>query len=373
MNKTQRGLLFLILIFIFSLIIKKNPLREAFNICNSNNSIINQLNSMYKSDKGIGFRALERCSAFYTNDEAANECLRKEIEGPHGGDESIINASTTWLNYKMKEAHFYSDIYFQSSETDVFLLLPGNQKYDCDFVQDAGFNGCGQNIPDCEGDADKLAQQYLESCSEGDDYSCHNPYICNFKDQNLLIDTYNKIIENIRKPGSKYNKVPIKEPQRQSYWDQGGNYWNQKKTEKGKYGQPIAIGFLFDEAPKSEIRKDDPLSRVIGSKIFANDFGKKIQELYTNCQNTASCPNGLELPVVAIHRKKDFSIEFIDQNSSIIQNTPNVTCNPDSIIPKCTPETAEVECKKIIDTYKCGDKMYVNGCSENNFCKFKAI
>ena len=55
----------------------------------------------------------------------------------------------------MEEAHFYSDIYFQSSETDVFLLLPGNQKYDCDFVQDAGFNGCGQNIPDCEGDADK--------------------------------------------------------------------------------------------------------------------------------------------------------------------------------------------------------------------------
>ena len=56
----------------------------------------------------------------------------------------------------------------------------------------------------------------------------------------LLINTYNKIIENIRKPGSKYNKIPIKEPQRQAYWDQGGNYWNQKKTEKGKYYISIA-------------------------------------------------------------------------------------------------------------------------------------
>ena len=37
------------------------------------------------------------------------------------------------------------NINFNNAETDVFLLLPGDQKNDCDFVQDAGFNGCGNN------------------------------------------------------------------------------------------------------------------------------------------------------------------------------------------------------------------------------------
>ena len=91
----------------------------------------------------------------------------------------------------MKEAHFYSDINFNNAETDVFLLLSGDQKHDCDFVQDAGFNGCGSNVPTCKGTPDEVAKQYLDSCCDGDTCECHNPYICNFKDQNLLINTYN--------------------------------------------------------------------------------------------------------------------------------------------------------------------------------------
>ena len=124
------------------------------------------------------------------------------------------------------------------------LLLPGDQKHDCDFVQDAGFNGCGNNVPVCKGTAEEVAKQYLDSCCDGDNCECHNPYICNFKDQNLLIDTYNKIIENIRKPNSKYNTIPIKEPQRQAYWDQGTDFWNQKKTKKVNTDSQWLSGFI---------------------------------------------------------------------------------------------------------------------------------
>ena len=372
MNKKTNQILFLSLLLLFSIVIFIKPIRESMTNNSTDSDIVNKLNTMYSSEKGVGFRALERCNGYYSSDANKDECLRKEIEGPHGGDESILNASTTWLNCRMKEAHFYSDINFNNAETDVFLLLPGDQKYDCDFVQDAGFNGCGNNVPVCKGTADEVAKQYLESCCDGDNCECHNPYICNFKDQNLLIDTYNKIIENIRKPGSKYNTIPIKEPQRQAYWDQGSDYWNQQKNQKGKYGQPIAIGFLFDEAPPPEARKDDPLARVIASKTFANEFARRVKSTYTKCQESGNCSQGgLDLPVVMIHRKKDFKLEFLSQENDILTKTPGVTCNPDSVIPKCTPETAETDCQNIINQYGCKDKLVIGGCNSNNFCQFK--
>ena len=105
MNKKSKQILFLFLIMFLSIAFNKNRIIEGFQ----NDSIVDILNNMYKQ-QGVVFRALERCSNFYVDESSANECLRKEIEGPHGGDETILNASTTWLNSKM-EAHFYSDIY----------------------------------------------------------------------------------------------------------------------------------------------------------------------------------------------------------------------------------------------------------------------
>ena len=132
MNKKTKKILFLSLLLLLSIVFYKTSYRESM----ANNDIISRLTELYSSDKGLGFRALERCNGYYINEANKDECLRKEIEGPHGGDETILNASNTWLNCRMKEAHFYSDINFNNAETDVFLLLPGDQKHDCDFVCD---------------------------------------------------------------------------------------------------------------------------------------------------------------------------------------------------------------------------------------------
>ena len=374
MNKIIKQILFLVLILIISITFVRTPLFEGFRSIPSESEAISKLTNMYNTDTGLGFRLLERCSTFYVDKQSETECIRKEIEGPHGGDETILNASVTWLNHNMVEAHFYSDIDYNKTESDVFLLLPGDMKYDCDFIQDTGFNGCGQNIPDCKGTAQQIAKEYLESCCENDVCDCHNPLsgICNFKDQNLMINTYNEIIKNIRDPNSKYKDVPIKEQQRQAYWDQGTENYNISKTQKGNptYSKPIAVGFLFDEARKAKQGESDPLSRAVGSKILANDFSKKVKELYTCCKTDKACHQGLELPVVMIHRKPDFTIEFLSQDNKILNKA---TCMADSIIPSCNQETYENDCKNIVDKYSCGDKIYASGCNENNMCQFKAI
>ena len=117
MNKKTKQIIFLSLILLFSIAFYKSSFREPMS---NKSEILTRLTTMYGSEKGLGFRALERCNGYYSNDANKDECLRKEIEGPHGGDETILNASTTWLNCRMKEAHFYSDINFNNAETDVF-------------------------------------------------------------------------------------------------------------------------------------------------------------------------------------------------------------------------------------------------------------
>ena len=74
-----------------------------------------------------------------------------------------------------------------------------------------------------------------------------------------------------------------------------------------------------------------------------------------------------------VYRDKDFKITFKNQDDAIIQNTPNVLCNPESIIPSCKQNSYENDCNEIIKKYNCTDKIYSSGCSPNKFCKFQKI
>ena len=311
---------------------------DAENSCT--NDMVSLLNDMYKSDVGVVFRALERCNEFYDNEESKQYCIEKEIDGPHGGDPSIESASTTWLRDDMIEAHFYSDINFNNTNFDVYLLFHGNQKKQCDFIQDAGFNGCGKTVP-CTGDSDKLALEYLDSC-QPEDYKipCNNPTICNFTDQELLVKTYNTIIQKIKEEGSKYKDIPIKEPQRQVFWDQG--------TENGgKYEPPIAVGFLYDVKNPQ---------RVTASKNLAKDFRDAVVKKYNN----------LNLPLVQIYRNDNFKISF----KSYWDELPkDVTCHKDMSFPSCITTS---ECGKFLVENGCNGIISAKGCN-NGICQYQSV
>lgn len=305
----------------------------------SSDEMVTKLNNMYNSETGVVFRALERCNNFYQDEES---CIKKEIDGPHGGDPSIESASSTWLRHDMIEAHFYSDINFNNTIFDVYLLLRGDQKKECDFVQDAGFNGCGKALP-CEGDADKLALEYLDSCQpKGYKIPCNNPTICNFTDQELLVNTYNTIIRKIKEDGSKYNDITVKEPQRQVFWDQG-------KENGGKYEPPIAVGFLYDV--------NNP-QRVAASKNLAKDFRDAVVKKYPK----------MKLPLVQIYRDDKFKISFKNYSENLPKD---VVCNTDMSFPACSsPDTNK--CLEYLKINKCTDNLYVKGCT-NNVCQYSKI
>ena len=134
----------------------------------------NKISKIYK-ERGLLFRGLENCSGGITS-----SCIEKEIDGPHEPVPGVIKnqGATTFLKggEDYMNPIFYTDLH--GGSPIILIFTPDIVTEDsCSFIQDAGLNGCPDNLEVCGN-----FNQRKDKCS---DIDCSSYKKCNIGDSDL--------------------------------------------------------------------------------------------------------------------------------------------------------------------------------------------